>query len=262
MSDAQPSPIRILITELEDPTRTGVAELLEMMERSFERTSSAVQAVDLVSRNAYDLIILDFTMEEMDGLKVAEQVRIRENKDRRAFIVALTGAGEADRPEQQTDSNIDQWLSKPLSIVVIERLLDIASNGIELEPPGGRAESAPQAPEQAPPPVKLRFIQDVSDGDKDFERELVDLFFAHMDEHIMALESLIEEHDLEGVKFEAHSIKGASANIGADRMQELAMRIEAMGAEDKMETAAEALAELKRRFEQVRRFLEGYVDSP
>lgn len=262
MSDAQPSPIRILITELEDPTRTGVAELLEMMERSFERTSSAVQAVDLVSRNAYDLIILDFTMEEMDGLKVAEQVRIRENKDRRAFIVALTGAGEADRPEQQTDSNIDQWLSKPLSIVVIERLLDIASNGIELEPPGGRAESAPQAPEQAPLPVKLRFIQDVSDGDKDFERELVDLFFAHMDEHIMALESLIEEHDLEGVKFEAHSIKGASANIGADRMQELAMRIEAMGAEDKMETAAEALAELKRRFEQVRRFLEGYVDSP
>lgn len=262
MSDAQPTPTRILVTELEDPTQTGVAELLEMMERSFEKTSSAVQAVDLVSRNAYDLVILDFTMEEMDGLKVAEQVRIRESHDRRAFIVALTGAGEADRPEQQTDSNIDQWLSKPLSIAAIERLLDIASRGIEFEPRRAGVEAAPQAPEQTPPPVNLRFIQDVSDGDKDFERELVDLFFTHMDGHIVALESLIEEHNLEGIQFEAHSIKGASANIGADRMQELAMRIEAMGAENKMDTAAEALAELKRRFEQVRKFLEGYIDSP
>ena len=76
---------------------------------------------------------------------------------------------------------------------------------------------------------------DLADGlsragdDREFYRELPDLFLEDARQRLTRLESALSAGDLEEVAATAHSIKGAAANLAAGRARELAWAIESRG---------------------------------
>ncbi len=70
-------------------------------------------------------------------------------------------------------------------------------------------------------------------GDEDFAKEIIDDFLKQIPDNLFAIKKALSKKDLLLIQREAHIIKGASGNVGALTLQEIAEQIEiASEAED------------------------------
>lgn len=63
-------------------------------------------------------------------------------------------------------------------------------------------------------------------GDEDFAKEIIDDFLKQIPDNLFAVKKALNNNDLLLLQREAHIIKGASGNVGALTMQEIAKQIE------------------------------------
>jgi len=86
-------------------------------------------------------------------------------------------------------------------------------------------------------------------GDEDLAIEIIDDFLKQMPDKLFAVKKALDNEDLPLVQREAHIIKGASGNVGALTMQEIAEQIEIAGKEKDLVRAGSFVAELDRQLE-------------
>lgn len=98
-------------------------------------------------------------------------------------------------------------------------------------------------------------------GDAEVEQELLRIFVEQTDEKIRALDRGVASKDYVQVGEEAHSLKGASANVGADRLRELAASLEAGMKNSEHDRAAELLKEVKAEYARVRAFIDAREEA-
>ena len=115
---------RVLVAD-DDPASRQVTRLqIARLGYPVDEVSGGVDAVSAAATGAYQLILIDCQMPDMDGLAATTEIRRQEPPDRRAFIVALT----ADvSPEQRTrcrDAGMDDFLEKPLRLQTLAELLN------------------------------------------------------------------------------------------------------------------------------------------
>src|SRR5205085_8334084 len=76
--------------------------------------SSGREAIDAYAREAFDVILMDVQMPEMDGLEATRLIREREAGGRRTPVVALTAHAVAGYRERCMAAGMDDFVSKPL----------------------------------------------------------------------------------------------------------------------------------------------------
>jgi CheY-like chemotaxis protein len=80
------------------------------------------EAVDAVTRQTYDVVLMDVQMPEMDGVQATAQIRARFG-DNRPWIVALTAnALEGDR-DRYIGVGMDDYISKPINVEELAKAL-------------------------------------------------------------------------------------------------------------------------------------------
>ncbi|MBI3592293.1 MAG: NAD(P)H-dependent oxidoreductase subunit E [Nitrospirae bacterium] len=92
--------------------------------------ASAKEALNLLDKSQYDLIITDMKMPEMDGLEFMRQVRYR-NPD--INIVVITGYPSQESIKESLSLRIIDYLPKPFSPA---HLLEVTQNAVELKKKG------------------------------------------------------------------------------------------------------------------------------
>lgn len=75
-------------------------------------------------------------------------------------------------------------------------------------------------------PVDFTRIQETSDGDMEFEVELIEMYLEDAGDHAQTLLGILDSTNHEEIKQVAHTLKGSSANIGATLVQEVTAVIE------------------------------------
>lgn len=103
-------------------------------------------------------------------------------------------------------------------------------------------------------PVDLERLHEASDGDAEFERELVDIFLADSTERLELLRAAIEIGDLSAVRTEAHRLKGSSGSVGACGLYALSRTIEDLAAQAEAELITKTAADLDCEYARVRDF--------
>ena len=63
-------------------------------------------------------------------------------------------------------------------------------------------------------------------GDTDLAEKVMKIFLEQTPGQILDIKNALETHDLQCVELLSHSIKGACANIGAERLQAVALQME------------------------------------
>jgi len=92
--------------------------------------------------------------------------------------------------------------------------------------------------------------------DEDEYRELIDLFIASGGDDYKKLLDGVASGDADAVRNSAHTIKGASGNLGLLEVSEVASSIETSAMENKLDDIGQAIEQLKTQFEAIQAFVQ------
>jgi signal transduction histidine kinase/DNA-binding response OmpR family regulator/HPt (histidine-containing phosphotransfer) domain-containing protein len=197
------------------------------------------EAVDAYAAGHFDLILMDVQMPVMDGLQATRRIReLEKGTGQRCSILALTAyAGQKDR-DTCLAAGMDGYLSKPFKAAELECALHeqcgLAPSPCEPDPkpsdPGGDGEEDMQVFDRGGLLSRLG-------GKTELVGKFVALFRTGMDGNLAKLLAAAENRDIEGIRLNAHTIKGSAGNIGAPRVQDIAGRIEKASREERLDEA-------------------------
>ena len=106
--------------------------------------------------------------------------------------------------------------------------------------------------------VDMALFQLLTDGDREFAEELVEMWEAKTQEDLVTLQSCVDTGDADTLLRVAHSLKGASANLGAVAVQGAAKDLEYIGREGNLETASGALSALSDQIDKAKTVYSDY----
>jgi HPt (histidine-containing phosphotransfer) domain-containing protein len=130
--------------------------------------------------------------------------------------VAVIGAQtDDDSSKAWLDAGAVEYLSRPVDV---ERMLRVVERAVRARPRAAVADA------DGEPVVDLDHLSGFTDGDRQLEGELLALFLSSAEVYLARMgESLRTGQSWSAV---AHALKGASANLGARRVMELALAAE------------------------------------
>ena len=130
---------RILVVDDDEINREICGEVLEPLGHEIHRASSGSEAVEMIARDRFDLVITDLSMPGASGWDVARQVKERSPSTR---VMILSGWGVQQDPEQTKALGIDLVLSKPVQVHELAQAVQRLLSGPRLSPqPVGRKSS-------------------------------------------------------------------------------------------------------------------------
>jgi CheY-like chemotaxis protein len=108
--------MRILLAEDNDVNKKVMSRMLKKLGYRADMASNGLEVLKALERQAYDLVLMDIQMPEMDGLEAASQIRKRWPAAEQPRIIALTAyAMEGDR-ERCLEAGMDGYISKPVKM--------------------------------------------------------------------------------------------------------------------------------------------------
>ncbi|MHB2156434.1 Hpt domain-containing protein [Calditrichota bacterium GD2] len=92
-------------------------------------------------------------------------------------------------------------------------------------------------------------------GDKEFLVELLNELVDQIEQSLPELKTAIEQNAFEEVRSVAHGLKGAAANLGADKISAKFYELEVMGKEEKLDGALGVYNEIVQMYEELKQEL-------
>jgi two-component system, sensor histidine kinase and response regulator len=222
-----------------------------------------VAGVAAAMSDDYDLILMDCQMPLLDGFDATRQIRIREQPGMRVPIIALTANAMAGDRELCLTAGMDDYLAKPLDPVALATCIDRwaprSRSALRASAPllVTIAEPASQA-SPITPPIDLAALAVVTDGEADFERELMAVFVASGDATLAAIVDAVNSGDLSAVKRHAHTLKGASANLRALPLAECAQALENAAAQGDLQRCRGVLGDVQSDYRRTTEFISAH----
>ncbi|GAA4845541.1 PAS domain S-box protein [Algivirga pacifica] len=238
-----------------------------------DEAADGQQAVEKALSKDYDLIFMDIQMPVMNGLEATAKIH-EVRPDWKIPIIALTAFTMEEEIQEFLDAGLDDVLPKPIDTPrMVECLLEHLNRG---EKQFEMKEREASVIVDVPKPVKksyalnkdllgedgsvviqISFPQQLS---KYGGEELIAMSYEEFCQDIEVLfqhiEKGLEEEDLEGIRGDMHTIKGAAAQLGIVKLSEKA-RIgeQKLKAENASDLREDFLA-IRRAFEEFKQVLE------
>lgn len=216
-------PLTILLAEDNPVNQLLVTALCKRLGHRVICAADGELAVQAASAQAFDLILMDMQMPRCDGLTASRRIRAGAGPSAGAPIIALT-ADAAANWTLYDEAGLDGLLTKPIDGTAFAATLeDIA---LRRHKPN-RPAQAP-APQPATSPLDSATLEELRAmlGPVRLDQLLV-LLGAELDQRPSAIRAAIADRDLAAAAAEAHSLKGAAANLGALLVSDAAREIEA-----------------------------------
>jgi len=240
--------VRILLAEDNITNQQVAIGILHKLGLSADAVANGHEAVEAMQRIAYDLVLMDVQMPEMDGLEATRAIRSKvEVLENSVPIIAMTAhAIQGDR-EKCLQAGMDDYLAKPVTPSALSQVLHKWLTRLDTAAVRSRPPSAPDAAAFDENMLVGRLM-----GDRNLARVIARCFLEDIPKQLAALKGFLGASNAQGSEQKAHSIKGAAAVVGADAMMELAYGLERAGKANDMETVSRGLADLENEFERLK----------
>ena len=202
---------RVLLADDHAINRRLVLKQLEKIGCDVCAVNDGKQAVEAALGERFDVVLMDCRMPLMDGFAATKRIREAEGLSGvRVPIVAITANARPEDRAACLAAGMDDCIAKPIAREVLERVLErwIAD--------------APAFPAAT---LNLVRIKAIFQDDEAGVRELLDASAEVLAEDVSLLVRAIDRGDTLAAGDAAHALKGACANIGAER---LALQAEAL----------------------------------
>jgi two-component system sensor histidine kinase/response regulator len=216
---------------------------------------NGAEAVTAAAGKAYDAILMDCQMPELDGYEATAAIRSQEGPDRHTPIIALTAGARLEDRRRCLEAGMDGYLAKPISK---EALLNLVARSINYEP-GLTRDAHVGRSRQSEPTIDLLFIEELygigEAAGQDILGELVEQFVRDAETLLIEMRSALNAGDVVGASRIAHKIKGSAGQLGGRRLSSSCGRMETNASEGDLEEALEDLLDVEVDYEELSRVL-------
>ncbi|AXJ00292.1 hypothetical protein CYPRO_1022 [Cyclonatronum proteinivorum] len=239
--------VNVLIAEDNPVNQELISVIMHDIDTPFDIVNNGREAVEAVKLQNYDLVLMDCQMPEMDGFEATRTIRKLEDPKKRAIpIIAVTAHVVAGYQQKCQQAGMNGYISKPYSITDLRAaIFGEDPRDVVLQENSFRALQIINYPR-----YKQRFGHDTDLCSRILMRFTEETAF-QMEE----LDKLWSERSYQKLFDLVHSIKGASANIDAERMYSAARKLSAAIERRQTEFIPKKIDRLKNEFVRLQKQL-------
>ena len=233
-------PLSVLLAEDNLVNQRLAVRLLEKQGHSVTVVGSGAAALKALEGRAFDLVLMDVQMPDMDGLEATRVLRAREAAagGRRRPVIAMTAHAMKGDRERCLEAGADAYVAKPIRpqdlFAVIDRLVPGAAGAAPpARPPGPAGDGLEMA-------AALRWVN----GNRQVLREIAGVFLTSYPGEMAELREAVGRGDDKEVRRLAHGLRGAVSTFGATSAAEAARLLEVAAAEGDLSRAGDLSAAL------------------
>jgi len=235
---------RVLLVEDNQVNQIVALRILENLGCTPVLAKNGKEALSLLSRGGFDLVLMDVQMPEMDGLTATQHIRMAETgTERHVPIFAMTARAMQGDRDMCLAAGMDGYLSKPINVRELELVLkQIGSREVADRSRHGTGNTDTEG--EASVTWNAREILTKIGGDEALFREVSEIFLKETPKLIAQLEQAVATKDARMLEFTAHKLKGELGYFGLKAASQ-AKELERMGRETQLEHAAVLLMSFK-----------------
>ena len=250
---AERHPLRILLAEDNAVNQKVALRMLERLGYQADLAANGQEVLDAVERQAYDVVLMDVEMPEMDGLEAARCLRAQYAQGERPCLVAVTANATKEGRAACREAGLENRLTKPFSADALAELLKQCD---PLPPSPSHAGAAPPtgaARRKQMADFRLDHLRSLVGDDPAFMDELLVTFLEDTPQRLRNMRAACETADADALEHAAHTLKSSGHTFGADRLVRVCQLLEERGREDRLDGQTAALVtEAEEAFENAR----------
>lgn len=224
---------RILVVEDNELNQEVALGLLEGEGFVVDIANNGKEAVNMVSANSYDIVLMDMQMPVMDGLTATREIR-KLPQFKELAIVAMTANAMDQDIQKCTAAGMNDHVAKPIDP---ETLFNALLKWIKPGKESAKSEQSLAKQADAAEADAVHKLQTINGlnvqlglkrvmGKKPLYLNMLRKYVETGIQSLADLEAAVQENDSETAERIAHTLKGTNGNIGASDLQALAERIE------------------------------------
>jgi PAS domain S-box-containing protein len=282
---------RILLAEDNIVNQQVVLASLRKLGLHADAVADGAEALKALQTIPYDLVLMDIQMPVMDGLEATRVIRswkqepgnpeVNGNDSRVSSfkfqgsttpIIAMTAHAMQGYREECLEAGMNDYISKPVSLQALAEILErwLPTEEGQQETGNSKFEDGNSKENTNDSPVSSFNFQ-VSNavwnradmlrrmmGDEDLARLIVEAFLSDIPKQIEVLREVLAQEDAPAARRQAHTIKGAAANMSADGLRTVALKIENAAANEDLDDVRSGVKELEMHFEQLKAAMEAW----
>lgn len=242
----------ILLVDDNKPNQFVACELLKPLQLQIDTADDGRQAVAMIQRYHYDLVLMDHMMPVMDGIEATKAVRALEDDEYRSLpIIALTANAMVEAKPEFEKAGMNGFVAKPINFNAICRqlLMWLPEDKVQrLSKDEARAQllgGAAMVDTMQEKAVSSALEKDAADtaisletaikncGSKEMFLKLVPTFYRTIDSKAALIEEYLDKGMIKDYTIEVHALKSSALLVGATGLSALAKELEMLGkAED------------------------------
>ncbi len=250
----------VLLVEDNPVNREVATSMLNAMQCQVDEVSNGKEAVEIVRRQHFDLVLMDCEMPVMDGYAATRAIREWEvdiPDHEHLPIVALTAHALPEDRNRCLLTGMDDYMSKPFSMdelrAVIAQWLPINDNVCnESEQTKSDSSGTWSATGNV---ISLSSLEAIGALDpaqgKNLASRIIDVYQENSAELIEVMSEALSRGDREKIRTTAHALKSSSGNVGADRLVEMCRSMEIAARDNELEGMSEQLLAVRQEHMQV-----------
>lgn len=262
---------RILVVEDNELNQEVIEEILKGFGLQTVLASDGRQALALLEREPFDLVLMDIQMPELDGYAATRLIRLKPEWQNLPVIAMTAHALSGDR-EKSLAAGMNDHVTKPVDPHELIRVIKTWIPGVEENPEAFQHSSEPtsrELPTEITFPVLAGFDFAAGlrrlGGNRERYLKILAQFCSRYDRTAQEIQEALQAGDLPTAQRLAHSLKGLAGNIGALRLYQASSELDSALRQSDAPSAAPLLQEFDQALQQaleVFRGLTPMITSP
>ena len=259
---------KILVVEDSRINQAFVEEVLAQLSCEVKTVSNGQEALDAVTLDSFDLVLMDCQMPVMDGFEAARRITYLKSEGvlaRDLPILAFTANAMKGDRQRCLEAGMDDYIAKPvrkreLKEKIVHWLRRKNDERSYADAAAGVADREDEGLESAL--IDSAALAEAKSILKDKFSDLLVCYIDDVLDYIGQMESALAQQDAEAIVRPAHTIKSTSKRMGARRVADLARDLEILAREAANtnrldETPIKSgIQKISAAFEQTRRLLQ------